>query len=156
MPLGYGIVTVLDYQGNQKQMRQLDEGGAGGGPFLPCVSPQPGGDALNNHWSFSAPAGGLSGVTPLAIVAAPGATLRRYVASIQIAADALSAASEFVLREPGGAVLWRIKIPLAGLPLEYVAFPVPIKPALAAGLEVALLSSVTGAIYCNVQGFTAP
>ncbi|WP_424360262.1 hypothetical protein [Methylocystis parvus] len=156
MPAGFATLTILDYQANQKQMRELDESGAGVGPFLPCVSPQPGGDALGGFWSFAAPPGGLTGVTPAQIITAPGSTLRRYIQSIQISADPLSAATEFVLRETGGATLWRIKIQTGGFGLQSPPLMIPIKPALNAALEIAILSSVTGAVFCNAQGFTAP
>lgn len=112
------------------------------------------------EWQYAAASGGISNTTTaVTIKAAAGASVRNYITAIQIEAEALGAATELAIRDgAAGTVIWRIKIGtgglLGGLP---ITFPTPLKGTANTLLEVVTLTaSVTGAVYFNAQGFTAP
>jgi hypothetical protein len=107
-----------------------------------------------NDWQYAAAAGGITNSTAdVAIKTAGAANIRNYITSITIMSEALTTATELVIKE-GATVIFRTKIPLAGLPLTHVEFPTPLKGAAATQLNVALLTaSATGAVYFNAQGY---
>lgn len=112
-----------------------------------------------SRWAYAAPAAGLlNTVVPVAIVAAVAAK-KHYLTGLQISTEALTNATEVVIQEAGaGAVLFRYKVPAAtAQPLVGLTFPAPIPaPTANVGLEVATLTaSGAGAVYVNVQGFSA-
>ena len=81
----------------------------------------------SDGWAFaSATSGIVNTVTAVTLKAAVAAPTCNYVASLQIAHDALGGVTELTIRD-GAAVLWRHK-----------------------------LQTVTGGVYINCQGFTAP
>ena len=110
------------------------------------------------EWQYAAAAGGLVNTTTAVTVrAAAGASLRSYITTIQLQAEPLTTATEFVIRDgAAGTVIWRIKIPTTGLPLT--TFPVTgLKSTANTLLEIATLTaSGAGAVYFNMQGYTAP
>lgn len=111
------------------------------------------------EWNYAAAAGGiLNTTTAVTVAAAAGAGLRNYITSFEISSEALGAATEFVIRDgAGGTVLWRDKISIGGRALTSVSFPSPLRSSAATLLEVATLTaSMTGTVYINVQGYTAP
>jgi len=107
-----------------------------------------------NDWQYAAAAGGITNSTAdVAIKTAGAANIRNYITSITIMSEALATATELVIKE-GANIIFRTKIPLAGLPLTHVEFPTPLKGAAATQLNVALLTaSATGAVYFNAQGY---
>ena len=110
-------------------------------------------------WSYAAASGGISNTTTaVTIKAAAGAGIRNYITAIQISADALGAATEIAVRDgAGGTVLLRQKITTAGLAPANIIFPSPLKSTANTLLEVVTLTAtVTGAVYFNAQGYTAP
>ena len=112
-----------------------------------------------NEWSYAAASGGiLNTTTAVTIKAAASTPYRNYLTSIQVQAEALANATELAVRDgAGGTVLWRIKIPTAGLDLKQIDFADPLKSSSATLLEVVTLTaSGTGAVYFNAQGYTAP
>lgn len=109
-----------------------------------------------NDWTYSAPVNGLVNTTiAVTIKAAGAASVINYITAISIMAEALGAATELVIRDgAAGTVIWRTKIPAAGLPTTNIQFPTPLKGSAATLLEVATLTaSVTGAVYFNAQGY---
>lgn len=112
-----------------------------------------------SRWSYAAAAAGiLNTTTAVTIKAAAGAGIRNYLASIQLTAEALGAATELAIRDgAAGTVLWRIKIGSSGIPAGFeVTFPTPLKGTANTLLEVVTLTaSVTGAVYFNAQGYVA-
>jgi hypothetical protein len=112
-----------------------------------------------SRWQYAAASGGISNsTTAVTVVAAAGGSLRNYVTSIQCDSDALGAATELAYRDgAGGTVLWRAGIGTAGWPSgRDIVFPVPLKgTANTLGEIVTLTASVTGAVRCNLQGFSA-
>ena len=109
------------------------------------------------QWNYAAAAGGiLNTTTAVTIKAAAAAGISNYLTAIQIASEALTTATEFVIRDGvGGTVLFRIKIPTTGLPLTSIHFNCPLTSTAATLLEVATLTaSGAGAVYFNAQGFT--
>jgi len=112
-----------------------------------------------NEWSYAAASGGiLNDVTAVTIKAAAGAPYRNYLTSIQLEAEPVTNATEFVIRNgAGGAVLWCIKVPTTGIPLTNFKFENPLKSSSATLLEVVTLTaSGAGAVYFNAQGYVAP
>lgn len=110
-------------------------------------------------WSYAAATGGISNTTTAVAVKAAGAAgLRNYITGMQVSSDALGAASELVIRDgASGTVLWRLKIGTAGILSYNISFQSPLKGTAATLLEVATLTaSVTGGVFVNVQGYTAP
>lgn len=110
-------------------------------------------------WQYAPPAGGLLNKTTADTVKAAGAAgIRNYITGLILSADALGAATEFVIRDgAGGPVLFRYKIGTAGLPGGVtIAFPTPLRGSAATLVEiVTLTASVTGAVYANFQGYQA-
>lgn len=115
--------------------------------------------ADTSSWSYAAAASGIvNTTTAVTIRAAAGANLRNYITNIQIAADALGAATEIAIRDgAAGPVLWRGKVQTAGLPFVNFDLNVPLRGSLNTLLEVVTLSAtVTGGVYFNCQGYSAP
>ena len=109
-------------------------------------------------WSYPAAAAGiLNTTTAVQIKAAAAAGIRNYITGVQIMSEALTNATELVIRDgAAGTVLWRTKIPTGGLPTMSITFPFPIRGTAATLLEVqTLTASGAGAVYFNAQGFTA-
>lgn len=111
-------------------------------------------------WTYAAASGGITNTTTaVTIKTAAAAGVRNYITGLQIESDALGAATEVVIRDgAAGTVIWRTKIGTAGVTGGIsVTFPTPLKGTAATLLEVATLTaSVTGSVYINAQGFTAP
>lgn len=107
---------------------------------------------------YAAASGGiLNTTTAVTMFAAAGASVRNYLTSLQISAEALGTATEVAIRDgAGGTVLWRTKIGTGGLTNGLsVTFPVPLKGTANTLMEVVTLTaSGTGAVYVNAQGYT--
>lgn len=119
---------------------------------MPYTTPEAG-------WVYAAATGGiLNTAVAVTVKAAAGASLRNYITNIQVMSEALTTATELVIRDgAAGTVIWRTKIPTGGLPASQFDFSVPLKSTANTLLEVATLTaSVTGAVYVNLQGFVAP
>lgn len=111
----------------------------------------------SSRWLYAAATGGIvNTTTAVTVAAAAGASVRNYVASMQIHWDALGVATEIAVRDgAGGTVLWRGKIPAGAAGMEEIVFPSPLKGTANTLLEVVTLTaSVTGGTFFNLQGFT--
>jgi hypothetical protein len=112
--------------------------------------------SAENDWQYAAAAAGIvNTTTAVTIKAAGAASIRNYITGITIMSEALTAATELVIRDgAAGTVLFRIKIPVTGLVTNQINFPTPLKGTAATLLEVATLTaSVAGAVYFNAQGY---
>lgn len=111
-----------------------------------------------NTWNFASGASGIvNTTTAVSMKGAAAAGIRNYINSLQIATDALGAATELVIRDgAAGTVIWRTKLQTAALPTTTINFDPPLKSTAATLLEVATLTAVTGGVYVNAQGFIAP
>lgn len=111
-------------------------------------------------WSYAAASGGISNTTTAVTVkAAAAAGIRNYVTALQLSSDALGTATEFAIRDgAAGTVLWRAKIGTAGITgVDQIRFDPPLRGTAATLLEVVTLTaSGTGAVFANLQGYTAP
>jgi len=111
-------------------------------------------------WSYAAATSGIVNTTTAVTIKDAGAAgIRSYITSIQIMAEALGTATELAIRDgAGGTVLWRTKIGTGGLTTgQSITFHSPLKSTAATLLEVVTLTaSVTGAVYFNAQGYSAP
>ena len=109
-------------------------------------------------WSFAVPAGGLVNTTAEQVVKVGVAARRHYVTGIQIDAAALGGATEVVLLDgAAGTVLFRLGLTTAGLvtPVS-LRFETPLRLTAANDVRMKSTVAVTGGIYLNVQGYTAP
>ena len=113
-----------------------------------------------NEWKYAAASGGSlnNSTTSATIAGAGGAGLSIYLTSMQIFSEALTNATEVVIRDgASGTVLWRHKISSSGMGLNNVTFADPIKGTANTLMEVATLTAVgAGSIYVNAQGYYAP
>ena len=112
----------------------------------------------STFWIYAPPVGGIVNSTAAVTVkAAAGAGIRNYVFSAQCNSDALGAATEVAIRDgAAGTVLYRQKIPTAGwlTPVD-LNFDPPLRGSANTLVEiVTLTASVTGGVYCNLQGYT--
>lgn len=110
-------------------------------------------------WTYSAASGGITNTTTAVTIVAALASNKNYVTAIQLSTDgALGAATEVAIRDgAGGTVLWRDKIPTAGLASgKEIIFPTPLRGTVGNLLEVVTLTAtITGAVYFNAQGYQA-
>lgn len=109
-------------------------------------------------WSYAAAASGIAGsTTAVTVKAAAGAGARNYITSMQLQTATLGNATEFCIRDgAAGPVLWRTQLQTTAMPLLTIDFAVPLKGSTNTLLEIITLSSATGGVYCNLQGFEAP
>lgn len=115
-------------------------------------------DAASSSWQYAAAAGGiLNTTTAVTIAAAGGAGVRNYLTSINLMAEAVTAATELVIRDgAAGTVIYRTKIPPAGLAGTTITFGTPLRGSAATLMEIATLTAtIAGAVYCNAQGYQA-
>lgn len=109
-------------------------------------------------WQYAAASGGIASSTAgVTVKTAAAAGLRNYITGIQIAHATLSAATEFVICDgASGTVIFRCTLgTIANDGVSY-KFSQPIKGTAATLVEIAAITSVTGGIYANLQGFVAP
>ena len=111
-----------------------------------------------NEWKYVAASGGIvNTTTPVTLAAAGGTGVSIYITSMQIRAQALTNATEIVLRDGTSANYWLSEIGTAGMPLTNITFEDPIKLVANSSLTFSTLTpSGAGAVYINAQGYYAP
>lgn len=111
-----------------------------------------------NEWSYTTGSSGIANTAVAVTIKSNTASLRHYITSIQISADALTNATVLAIRDgAAGTILWCTKIPTTGMTLTNVVFEDPIRGTANTLLEVVTLTaSGTGAVYFNAQGYSAP
>lgn len=109
------------------------------------------------EWSYAGASGGIvSSTTAVTLKAAAGAGIKNYLTSMQITHSTLGGATEIVVRDgASGTVKWRGYLNISDSP-QNIVFDDPIQSSANTLLEFAALTSVTGAIYVNGQGYSAP
>lgn len=109
-------------------------------------------------WSYAAAATGIvNTAVAVTIKAAAGAGIRNYLSTLTIDHDALGAATELAIRDgAAGTVLWRGKLQTAAVEGTLVTFDPPLRGSANTLLEVVTLTAVTGGVYVNATGHTAP
>lgn len=109
-------------------------------------------------WRYAAATGGITNTTTAVTVkSAAGAGVRNYVLSMQCDTDALGAATEFAIRDgASGTVMWLTKFGTAGVPSGIdLTFNPPLRGTANTLVEiVTTTATVTGSVYCNLQGYT--
>lgn len=111
-----------------------------------------------NFWQYAAASGGIvSSTADVALKAAGGAGVRNFLASITINHDTLSAATECVVKD-GSTVIWRGKLQTAATDVANgagtIRFNPPLRGTANTAMNFALISSVTGGVFVNAQGYT--
>lgn len=109
-------------------------------------------------WSYAAASGGIvNTTTAVTIKGAAGASVRNYLTGLTIAADTLGAATEIAIRDgAGGTVLWRSRLQTTAMNPTNIQFPTPLFSTANTLLEVVTLTAVTGGVYVDATGYTAP
>jgi hypothetical protein len=104
------------------------------------------------EWSYAAASGGITNTTDVALAAAAGTGLRRYITSMQLK-NINATATEVVLKD-GSTVIWRGHVSASMGATEEIIFKSPLKTTANAALNFACIT--TGAqVYVNAQGYTA-
>jgi hypothetical protein len=104
------------------------------------------------EWAYASVAGGVINTTDVALVAAAGVGLRRYICSMQLSNNS-AVATEIVLKD-GATIIWRGHLP-ANAPMAEIIFENPLKTTANTALNFACITT-GAAVYVNAQGFTAP
>ena len=114
-------------------------------------------NANTTAWNYAAATSGIaSTTTAVTIKAAAGAGLRNYITDIQVSHATLGAATELAIRDgAGGTVLWRMTLGTVANENISVRLSTPIFSSANTLLEVVTLTSVTGGVYVNAQGFSS-
>jgi len=103
------------------------------------------------EWSYAAASGGIINTTDVALAAAAGAGLRRYITSLTMSNNSATA-TEVVLKD-GATVIWRGHLPANAVNVA-VPFRNPLRTTAATALNFACITTAA-AVYVNAQGFTA-
>lgn len=103
---------------------------------------------------YAAAASGIVSSTADVVAASAIPGFRAYVRSMQVSWDALSGATELVLKD-GATTIWRYKIPALVAGSESFVFPTALRGTTNTALNIALVSSVTGGVYVSLQGVLA-
>lgn len=109
-----------------------------------------------NDWQFACAAGGIVNTTTgVTVKAAGAASIRNFMTSLTLSADALGAATEVIVYDGTTAtVLWRTKLQTAGLASQMFTFPTPLRGTAATLMGVATVTaSVTGGVIFSCQGY---
>lgn len=110
-------------------------------------------------WTYAPPADGINnsavGVTAKA---AQAAGIRNYISALQLSWDALTTATEFVIRDgAAGTVLFRFRITSAIAGWISIPFPTPLMGSAATLVEIqTITASAAGRVLANLQGYGAP
>lgn len=109
-------------------------------------------------WGYVAASAGIVNTTTAVTLAPATASLRNYLDSCQLSAEALGAATTIVVRDgAAGTVLWRSRVGTSGLPMSSVNFEPALRGSTNTLMEFATeTASVTGAVYASCQGHLAP
>lgn len=109
-------------------------------------------------WQYAAAASGIANTTTaVTIKAAAAAGIRNYITGCQVSHATLGGVTELVIRDgAAGTVIWRATLGTTAVENTNFVFSQPIRGTAATLLEVATLTAVTGGVYTNCQGFTAP
>jgi hypothetical protein len=109
-----------------------------------------------NDWQFACAAGGIVNTTTgVTVKAAGAASIRNFMTSISLSADALGAATEVIVYDGTTAtVLWRTKLQAAGLASQTFVFPTPLRGTAATLMGVATVTAtVTGGVIFSCSGY---
>lgn len=109
----------------------------------------------SDRWAYAAAASGIASSTTAVTIKAAVSGKRNFVSAIQISHATLGAATEVAIRDgAGGTVLWRGTLNTVANENLSVEFPVPLMGSVNTLLEFVVLTSVTGGVYINAQGYT--
>lgn len=112
----------------------------------------------STYWTYAAAAGGIvSSTADVVLKTAAGANVRNYLGSLMLSHDLLGAATEFVIKD-GATIIFRGKLQTAATDMSNGSGPIKFDPPLRGtantALNFALLTSTTGGVFVNAQGFT--
>lgn len=105
-------------------------------------------------WQYAAAAGGHTVNTALIFKPAAGSGIRNFLDSFSWSHGALTAGTEYQIRDTGGSVLHRGIINQAAVDAAAVTLVSPIKGAANVGMELIFPTAPSAGIYFNGQGHT--
>ena len=104
-------------------------------------------------WNYAPPVAGITNSTVAVTAKAVAGGFRNVVTGLQLMAEALGAATEFVIADGTPTIFFRIKIGAGGLPACSFHFETPLRMAQSSVVNIqTVTASVTGAVYANLQG----
>ena len=104
-------------------------------------------------WNYAGPIAGLTTATDTAAKAAAGASVRNYVAALQVQ-NTSATASEFQIKDGAATVLWRCLLPANSSFLD-ITFPSPLKGTANTALNIQAVTAGS-VVVANLQGYAAP
>lgn len=108
-------------------------------------------------WFYAAAASGIDNSSADVVMKAAVAGLRNYLTAISIEHDLLGAAALLLVRDgTSGTILWRGRLQTPAKEGTLITFPTPLRGSVNTDLIVRTLTAVTGGVFVNAQGFTAP
>lgn len=135
---------MLNPSGTLDRMR-----GSTAGQFV--IAPTP--------WNYSSGTTAICVGTTTAVTfkAAAGASMRNYITSMQLGHPTLGGTTFVAVRDgAGGTVLWADFLQITAGEIRPIPLPGPIMGAINTLLEIVTITSVTGGIVFNAQGYTGP
>lgn len=110
-----------------------------------------------NDWKYASPSLGINNSSTAVTLKAGATSLRQCINSIQIATNTLGGTTEIGIRDgAGGSAIWRSQLQTAALPTVNYTFQTPICGTAGNLLEFLTYTAVTGSVWVNAQGYTAP
>lgn len=107
-----------------------------------------------SFWQYAAPAGGLAPITTNTVLkASAGAGVRNIIDSIQVAHQALGAATDLIILDGATPVM---RIPLQIAATEGIVVPLygKLRGSAATAFNYTFSAATTGGVYVNAQGHT--
>lgn len=105
-------------------------------------------------WSYAAAATGIAASTTAVTIKTAREGYRNCISSMQVQTATLGNATVLAIRDgAAGTVLWQSQLQTTAMPLTTVNFDPPLKGSTNTLLEIVTLSSATGGVFVNVQGF---
>lgn len=113
-------------------------------------------NANQTPWAYAAAASGIAATTTAVTVqAAAGAGRRNYVTNMQLSHATLGNVTEFCIRDgAGGTVLHRMTLATTANENMTLLFDPPLRGSYNTLIEIVTLTSATGGVYCNLQGYS--
>lgn len=108
-------------------------------------------------WFYSAAASGIDNSSTGVVMKAAVAGLRNYVTGISVEHDLLGGTTLLLLRDgASGAIMWRGKLQTPAKESVNILFPSPLRGSVNTDIVIQTLTAVTGGVFVNAQGYTAP
>lgn len=113
-------------------------------------------ETVSAPWSYGPPADGITASTAaVAVKAAAGAGVKNRISHLSVSTTTLGNATELLVRDgSAGATLFRMVLPTTAqvTPIQ-VDFNPPLAGSAATAIHVLTVTSATGNVHVNLQGY---